>query len=64
MKPARKLALKRETLTELAVDDLSVVAGAALSGLSCGLPCPTNPCSDFAECIPSRRCLTGTTTTN
>jgi hypothetical protein len=46
----RKLTLKRETLTELAVEDLRDVVGAA-SGLSC----PVRDCLDSdVICFPTR----------
>lgn len=58
----RRLALRKEALTELTHTELGVVAGA--SGLSCGTVCV--PHSDFRECLPPSipGCLlTGTTTT-
>ena len=50
MTPEKKLALKKETLTELAGDDLRRVVGAGMSG--------------FEECsLPTRACTEGCTET-
>jgi hypothetical protein len=53
----RTLSLKREALAELTTDELGSVAGA--SGLTCAVCLPQ---SDFAKCLPTDRCFTGTTT--
>lgn len=47
----RTLRLAKETLTELTIEDLAAVVGAA-NGI-------TNTCnSDFAACFPTSRCPT------
>lgn len=42
MKSAKKLSLKKETLTELTNDELTQVAGGALTSNSCFGVCPTS----------------------
>ena len=48
----RSLALNKETLAELSVEELDQVAGG--SGLSCNVLCL--PPSDFMECLTGLRC--------
>ncbi len=59
MGSTRKLALRKETLTELRPDDLAQVVGG--SGVSCNPALCLTACSscasDFQQCITGTGCL-------
>lgn len=50
----RKLALRKESLSELTTDELAVVVGAAATRI-----CITDPCitpGSFTDCLPTANC--------
>ena len=54
MKPTRKLALKREQLTELGSEDLSQVAGGTHANC---LTLPLFECLSIMRCFPTHQLL-------